>query len=89
MRAQKVSFEGENTICAEDLVNRAVTSDSIQLGCENKIPSNVRQHRDICIYLNNLYARKNKDYGDRFHLTFVEDGLAMARIRLGGQVQQI
>lgn len=26
---------------------------------------------------------KNHDYGDSFHTTFVEEGLAMARIRLG------
>ena len=29
------------------------------------------------------YARKNHDYGDSFHQTFVEEGMAMARIRLG------
>lgn len=33
--------------------------------------------------MNELYARKNHDYGDSFHTTFVEEGLAMARIRLG------
>lgn len=43
----------------------------------------VLKHKDICLGLNNLYARKNHDYGDSFHQTFVEEGLAMARIRLG------
>ena len=33
--------------------------------------------------LNELYAQKNADYGDSFHQTFVEEGMAMARIRLG------
>jgi len=33
--------------------------------------------------LNALYARKNHDYGDSFHQTFVEEGMAMPRIRLG------
>lgn len=43
----------------------------------------ILKHKDICLGLNNLYARKNHDYGDSFHQTFVEEGLAMARIRLG------
>lgn len=43
----------------------------------------VMQHKAICDGLNQLYARKNHDYGDSFHQTFVEEGLAMARIRLG------
>ena len=30
-----------------------------------------------------MYAKKNHDYGDSFHQTFVEEGMAMARIRLG------
>ena len=29
-----------------------------------------------------MYA-KNHDYGDSFHQTFIEEGMAMARIRLG------
>lgn len=41
------------------------------------------KHKQICDGLNDLYARKNHDYGDSFHQTFVEEGLAMARIRLG------
>lgn len=43
----------------------------------------VMRHKAICDGLNDLYARKNHDYGDSFHQTFVEEGLAMARIRLG------
>lgn len=39
-------------------------------------------HREICEEINDLYARKNHDYGDSFHQTFVEEGMAMARIRL-------
>ena len=41
------------------------------------------QHMELCKYLNRLYAKKNHDYGDSFHQTFVEEGMAMARIRLG------
>lgn len=43
----------------------------------------VIKHKAICDELNQLYARKNHDYGDSFHQTFVEEGLAMTRIRLG------
>ena len=43
----------------------------------------VVKHKAICDELNALYARKNHDYGDSFHQTFTEEGLAMARIRLG------
>ena len=47
--------------------------------CNNK----VERHKQICLALNNLYANKNHDYGDSFHQTFVEEGMAMPRIRLG------
>lgn len=43
----------------------------------------VTRHKALCDGLNQLYARKNHDYGDSFHQTFVEEGLAMTRIRLG------
>lgn len=43
----------------------------------------VMRHKELCDGLNALYARKNHDYGDSFHQTFVEEGLAMSRIRLG------
>lgn len=43
----------------------------------------VQAHKEICEYLNNLYERKNHDYGDSFHQSFVEEGMAMPRIRLG------
>lgn len=45
--------------------------------------SKVEHHARICEEINKLYERKNHDYGDSFHQTFVEEGMAMARIRLG------
>lgn len=39
-------------------------------------------HKSVCDELGNLYSRKNHDYGDSFHATFIEEGYAMARIRL-------
>lgn len=44
--------------------------------------SKIEKHLKICNELNALYAKKNHDYGDSFHLSFVEEGMAMARIRL-------
>lgn len=49
----------------------------------NKGLSKVEQHKKLCEEMNALYAKKNHDYGDSFHLSFVEEGMAMARIRLG------
>lgn len=43
----------------------------------------IAKHKALCDEINDLYARKNHDYGDSFHQTFVEEGLAMSRIRLG------
>ena len=44
------------------------------------------RHSDICKEINALYARKNHDYGDSFHQTFTEEGMAMPRIRLGDKL---
>ena len=37
----------------------------------------VQRHKIICEEINDLYDRKNHDYGDSFHQTFVEEGMAM------------
>lgn len=46
----------------------------------------VEHHARICEEINKLYERKNHDYGDSFHQTFAEEGMAMARIRLGDKL---
>ncbi len=38
--------------------------------------------------LHKLYIKKNMDYGDSFHLTFLEEGFAMSRIRLNDKVSR-
>ena len=43
----------------------------------------IELHKNICTKLNNIYEQKNHDYGDSFHKSYVEEGMAMARIRLG------
>lgn len=48
----------------------------------------VDQHKKLCDELNALYAKKNHDYGDSFHQTFVEEGMAMSRIRLGDKLNR-
>ena len=45
-------------------------------------------HREICAGLSDLYERKNKDYGDSFHKTFLEEGFAMSRIRLTDKLER-
>ena len=37
----------------------------------------VMRHKELCDGLNALYARKNHDYGDSFHQTFIEEGLGI------------
>lgn len=52
------------------------------------ITSKVEHHARICEEINKLYERKNHDYGDSFHQTFSEEGMAMARIRLGDKLSR-
>ena len=46
------------------------------------------RHRLLCDFLNDLYIRKNKDYGDSFHETYMEEGLAASRIRLSDKLNR-
>lgn len=52
-----------------------------------KQPSHER-HTAICIELGDIYRRKNHDYGDSFHKTFLEEGFAMPRIRLTDKLER-
>lgn len=40
-------------------------------------------HEKLCAELTETYRRKNHDYGDSFHQSYIEDGLTMAKIRIG------
>lgn len=51
--------------------------------------SKVEKHAQICKELNELYARKNADYGDSFGKSFLEYGLTMACIRLEDKLNRI
>lgn len=48
----------------------------------------VDKHVLICEEIHDLYVQKNQDYGDSFHQTFMEEGMAMARIRLGDKLSR-
>lgn len=54
----------------------------------NYPPENVMKHAEICMDLNRLYEKKNRDYGDSFHKTYLEEGMAMARIRLTDKLER-
>lgn len=51
-------------------------------------PDNITIHAAICDELKDLYRRKNTDYGDSFHKTYLEEGLAMSRIRLTDKLER-
>lgn len=54
----------------------------------NKAVDNVQLHKQLCYELNALYERKNHDYGDSFHNTFLKWGYPMAAIRLEDKLQR-
>ena len=43
----------------------------------------IERHAEICDSIKEIYKKKNHDYGDAFHLSYIEEGMAMPRIRLG------
>lgn len=49
---------------------------------------NEKRHQALCEEIHELYCRKNRDYGDSFHQTFLEEGFAMARIRLSDKLSR-
>ena len=49
----------------------------------------VAHNRMICDEINELYAKKNHDYGDSFAQSFREEGMAMVRIRLGDKFNRL
>ena len=51
-----------------------------------ELMDNISYHEKLCRELNDLYAKKNRDYGNSFHDTYLEEGLAMSRIRLSDKL---
>lgn len=48
----------------------------------------IERHAELCDYIKTLYAQKNHDYGDSFHLSYLDEGMAMPRIRLGDKLNR-
>lgn len=85
MNERKLSLDNNGNV-----VGGAVFSDSMHTHPASKKsePESVARHRKIVMGLNELYAKKNADYGDSFHETFKEEGMAMARIRLSDKLNR-
>lgn len=56
---------------------------------ETEYSNKVRHHADICKALNEIYARKNHDYGDSFGKGYAEYGMVMAVIRLEDKLNRL
>lgn len=56
---------------------------------ETEYGNKVRHHADICEDLNEIYARKNHDYGDSFGKGYAEYGMVMAVIRLEDKLNRL
>ena len=46
-------------------------------------------HKNICDSLNDLYKKKNQDYGDSFSKSYKEYGLTMPCIRLEDKLNRL
>lgn len=44
---------------------------------------NCIRHHNICGELEEIYRKKNADYGDSFHTEFAEDGIIVAKFHIG------
>lgn len=51
-------------------------------------PGNIRNHKRLCMFLNELYEQKNAAYGDSFRKTYEEYGPAMLCIRLDDKLRR-
>lgn len=85
MNERKISLDNNGNVVGGAVFNSSVHAHPVSKKSE---PENVARHRKIVMGLNELYAKKNADYGDSFHETFVEEGMAMARIRLSDKLNR-
>ena len=49
----------------------------------------IERHTQICNELNDIYKRKNSDYGDSFGKSFLEYGMTMPCIRLEDKLNRL
>lgn len=80
----QVSVEHTYFSPKDEMQYETSTANPPQTGMLGKIA----RHKQICDELNETYRCKNHDYGDSFHQTYLEEGLAMARIRLSDKLNR-
>lgn len=81
-RDYKLTFPDPVSLPLDSIYKPTVSSE------QNAKLDNVERHEAICKELTDLYARKIHDYGDAFHDTYLEEGFAMARIRLTDKLKR-
>ena len=59
-----------------------MSSESRMDRVQDSSADNVCRFKKLCTEITDLYEKKNHDYGDSCHKTYVEEGMAMPRIRL-------
>lgn len=60
----------------------------IDIKDEGELLTRVEKHGLICDEIKDLFKKKNTDYGDSFHQTFLEEGFATSRIRLNDKLER-
>ena len=60
------------------------------LAKEREVDTTIKANRHLLLLreLNAIYIKKNHDYGDSFHKTYMEEGFAMSRIRLADKLER-
>lgn len=49
----------------------------------------IREHKNICDFIHNLYVTKNRDYGDSMHPLYEEYGLTAFMVLFGIKISRI
>ena len=62
--------------------------DDIEKSQKNKKPSAVT-HADVCKKLNDIYTKKNKDYGDSANDTFNKFGMTAYLVRMSDKLNRL
>ena len=63
--------------------HRRIEPDASRDALTSDMQRRIIAHKAICDSMHDTYVKKNHDYGDSFHLSYLEEGIAMSRIRLG------
>ena len=92
------NFSDENTEdCYWLLINEGLISKpeqpeinfvKVERNDEVEPTNGAAKHMELCKYLNNLYATKNKKYGDSFSITVQKYGIIAALTRLSDKWQR-